>query len=62
MPQEGLSVTPENVPLWTMRQILRELRGMGYTAHRGGPHARDDNDWAVLVERTDGQPPPDGSR
>lgn len=55
--QDGLSVPSLNVPLWTVRQVLRELRLMGYTAHRFG--GRDawpyDSDPMVVVERTDGQ-------
>jgi hypothetical protein len=55
-PQEGLSVPSINIPLWTLRQALRELRTMGYTAHRyrdeDGEHSS--NDWCVMVERTDG--------
>ena len=55
-PQVGLTVPCINVPWRTLLQVLRELRQLGYTAHRrrdaNGDH--DDNDWAVLVERTDG--------
>ena len=55
-PQFGLTVPSINVPWWGLIQILRELRAMGYSAHRfrdqDGSH--DDNDWTVLVERTDG--------
>jgi hypothetical protein len=42
----------------TWRQLLtalRELRSMGYSAHRR--HEEGDNDWSVLVERTDGKTP-----
>lgn len=57
-PQVGLSVPCINVPLNVLRQILRELRAMGYSCHRfrdaDGSH--DDNDTSVLVERTDGRP------
>lgn len=57
-PQAGLTVPSQNVPWLTLLQVLRELRRMGYTAHRyrdaDGGH--EDNDWAVLVERTDGKP------
>jgi hypothetical protein len=44
------------VPLATMRQVLRELRGIGYDAHRirGADGNYDCNDASVLVERTDG--------
>ena len=47
-----------NVPWLTLLECLRQLRQMGYTAHRlrtaDGEH--DANDWSVLVERTDGEP------
>lgn len=56
-PQEGLSVPCLNVPLATMRQVVRELRGMGYSCHRlrdaDGSH--EVNDSSVLIERTDGK-------
>ncbi len=55
-PQEGLTVPCLNVPLATMRQVVRELRGMGYTCHRvrcDGEYWN--NDTAVLIERTDGK-------
>ena len=53
-PQEGLSVPCINVPLHTMRQVLKELRDCGYTCHRRrGPDGNyDDNDSSVLVKRT----------
>lgn len=55
-PQVGLTVPCVNVPWRTLLCVLRELRSMGYSAHRvrseNGDH--EDNDWAVLVERTDG--------
>jgi hypothetical protein len=56
--QEGLTVPCINVPLNVLRRVLRELRGMGYRAHRlrDGDGSHDDNDWSVLVERTDGAP------
>ncbi len=57
-PQAGLTVPSVNVPWRTLLQVMRQLRGMGYSAHRrrdaAGEH--EDNDWCVLVERTDGQP------
>lgn len=55
-PQAGLSVPCLNIPLPTLRQVVRELRQMGYTAHRtrGADGDYDDNDWCVLIERTDG--------
>lgn len=57
-PQEGLSVPSFNIPLWTLRQALRELRDCGYAAdrYRDADGSHDANDWAVLVERTDGMP------
>lgn len=55
-PQRGLSVPAFNITLAQLRQAIRELRQMGYPCHRyrdeDGDY--DDNDWAVLVERTDG--------
>lgn len=56
--QAGLTVPSINVPLNVVRQITRELRQMGYTAHRkrspdGGYW---DNDASVFFERTDGKP------
>jgi hypothetical protein len=58
-PQLGLTVPCINVPLTTMRQVVRELRSMGYTCHRfrdaDGEHG--DNDTSVLIERTDGKEP-----
>ena len=61
-PQDGLSLPWEGLTLWQLKQALRELRGMGYTAHRyrdddGGHY---DNDTCVLVERDDKQT--DGTR
>ena len=57
-PQEGLSVPSFNVPLAVLVKIIRELRTMGYSCHRfrdaDGGH--EDNDWSVLIERTDGKP------
>lgn len=56
-PQRGLSVPSFNI---TWRQLLvamRELREIGYSCHRyrdaDGTH--EDNDWSVLIERTDGR-------
>jgi len=55
-PQRGLSVPSFNITQAQLRVALKELRGMGYAAHRrrdaDGSH--DDNDFFVLVERTDG--------
>lgn len=56
-PQEGLTVPCINVPLATMRQVVRELRSMGYSCHRvrGADGEHWENDWTVLIERTDGK-------
>jgi hypothetical protein len=55
-PQAGLTNPCINVSLSGMLCCLRELRRMGYSCHRkrdaDGGH--DENDWYVLVERTDG--------
>jgi hypothetical protein len=55
-PQAGLTVPSQNVPLPGLLAVLRQLRSMGYTAHRyrDADGCHDDNDWSVLVERTDG--------
>lgn len=56
-PQRGLSVPSFNCTLPQLRQALRELRRMGYSCRRfrspDGDH--ENNDWSVLVERTDGK-------
>lgn len=56
-PQRGLAVPSFNITKGQLRAALKQLRKMGYSAHRtrdaDGRH--DDNDWAVLVERTDGR-------
>jgi len=56
-PQRGLTVPSFNITLAQLRQAIRDLRRLGYEAHRfrdaDGSH--DDNDWAVLIERTDGK-------
>lgn len=53
-----LGVPAFNLTLPQLRQAIRLLRELGYTAHRvrspDGDH--DDNDWSVLIERTDGKP------
>lgn len=55
-PQAGLAVPAFNITIWQLRQAIRELRSGGYTVHyvrsASGDHAN--NDWAVLIERTDG--------
>ena len=40
-----------------LRQSIAQLRRLGYSAHRRGNtrDGHDDNDWAVLIERTDGR-------
>lgn len=61
-PQVGLSVPAFNITLRQLRVALKELRRMGYTAHRvrywvGCDDWDDythDSDPSVLVERTDG--------
>ena len=53
--QEGLSIKPFNVERRELRTILKELRALGFTAHRRGSD-RSDSDPSVIVERTDGQP------
>lgn len=61
-PQAGLSLPWRGLTIWQLRAALRELRGMGYTAHRyrdeDGEHF--DNDYYVLVERDDEET--DGTR
>ena len=58
-PQKGLAGPSLNITLPQLRQRLRELRKLGYSAHRyreeDGTH--DDNDWFVMIERTDGATP-----
>lgn len=56
-PQAGLTVPCVNVGWRTLLEAMRQLRRRhSYSAHRyrdpNGDH--DCNDWAVLVERTDG--------
>jgi hypothetical protein len=54
-PQVGLSVPSIGIDKGTLRTALKELRSKGYTAHRvrDSEGSYDDNDWSVLVERTD---------
>ncbi len=56
-PQHGLSVPSFNSTRSQLRIAMKELRLMGYRCHRfrdeDGSH--DDNDWTVLIERTDGK-------
>lgn len=57
-PQAGLTVPSQNVPWRGLLNVVRELKRMNYSCHRrrdaDGSH--DDNDWCVLIERTDGKP------
>ena len=57
-PQIGLTVPSFNITLHQLRRAMRELREMDYSCHRfrdeDGDH--EDNDWTVLIERTDGRP------
>lgn len=54
-PQAG--VPSINLTLPELRQSLRALRDRGYSCHRRRDEdgTYDDNDWSVLVERTDGK-------
>lgn len=56
-PQPGLSVPTFNMTLRQLRTAIKELRQRGYSAHRLRTHdgSHEQNDWAVLVERTDGR-------
>jgi hypothetical protein len=51
-PQVG--VPAFNLTLAELRRSLKMLRQCGYSAHRRGVDGCD-NDWCVLVERTDGK-------
>ncbi len=55
-PQRGLSVPSFNITLGQLRVAMKELREMGYSCHRyrAADGTYDDNDWCVLIERTDG--------
>ncbi len=56
-PQVGLDKS-FNLTLAELRRAIRQLRNLGYLAdRRGNIHiGHDDNDWTVLIERTDGKP------
>lgn len=61
-PQVGLTVPAFNITIAQLRQAVRELRRLGYSAHRRrDPSAGDeclmydDNDWSVRIDRTDGK-------
>lgn len=55
-PQRGLSVPSFNISRTQLRVALKELRRIGYQAHRkrDSDGSYDNNDSNVLVERTDG--------
>lgn len=56
-PQKGLSVPAFNIPMRQLIVAVRDLKRMGYSAHRfrDADGNYEDNDWSVLIERTDGQ-------
>lgn len=56
-PQRGLSVPSFNITRAQLRVAMRELRAMCYSVHRyrAADGSHDDNDWCVLIERTDGK-------
>ena len=44
----------QNITLWQVRSVLRDLRRLGYSCHRVRmPHGGYDSDPSVLVERVD---------
>lgn len=55
-PQRGLSVPSFNITRAQLRIAMKELRVIGYSVHRfrADDGTYDDNDWTVLIERTDG--------
>jgi hypothetical protein len=55
-PQRGLSVPSFNITIEQLRIAMKELRSMDYSCHRrrDADGSYDDNDWSVLIERTDG--------
>lgn len=56
-PQRGLSVPSFNITREQLRIAMKELRAMHYSCHRyrASNGTYDDNDWCVLIERTDGK-------
>jgi hypothetical protein len=46
-----------NITLSVLRKRIGELRCIGYSVHRrrDADGTYDDNDWSVIIERTDGQ-------
>ena len=53
-PQRGLTVPSFNITLAQLRQAVRDLKSLGYSAHRL-KHIDGCNDPDVLIERTDGE-------
>lgn len=55
-PQGGLSVPSFNMTYRQLFTAVRELRRIGYSAHyiRDADGDHEENDWSVLIERTDG--------
>ena len=55
-PQKGLGGPSINITLAQLRDRVRELRRNGYSCHRvrDAEGNYDNNDWTVLIERTDG--------
>jgi hypothetical protein len=46
-----------NLTVSELRQAMKRLKYLGYSCHRRGNMftGHEDNDWMVLVERTDGE-------
>ena len=57
VPHESISDASVNISLSQLKATLKQLRKLGYLAHRKRSMAGDydDNDWKILVERTDGK-------
>jgi len=57
VPHESIGEASINILLGQLKSTLKRLRKIGYSAHRRRSVAGDydDNDWLVLVERTDGR-------
>jgi hypothetical protein len=55
-PQDGVEKSL-NLTAGELRTALHQLRRLHYSAHRRGNanNGHDDNDWTVLIERTDGK-------
>lgn len=55
---QGTDEEAFNLTIHQLRAAMKELRKCGYSCHRirspDGDH--DNNDWSVLIERTDGKP------